>query len=265
MKHLDTNLRIIALNCFLCDTVNFNLLSSHKEAQEQFKWLEQTLRDAEKAGEYVYIIDHFPINGNFQLTECALRLKALINRFNYIIRGHFSGHTHVDDTTVVTDFFDENKKISVNFIAPSLTTFNTHMPAFRIFYADSNTKNLIDYEQFFLNLTKANADNKAVWELNYRATEFFKVKNLMDCDKIYEIDTEGDYIIHRNGNTPEAIAKAHDENEILKSKCTVTQDTYHKFLMCFSPKISIKGLGSWLFEFLNRLQGLWVDEGVLPC
>ena len=150
----------------------------------------------------------------------------MIDRFSYIVRGHFSGHTHTDDITIVTEFFDHSKPISANFIAPSLTTFSKHFPAFRIYYADSNTKNIIDYVQYFLNVTKANADGKAVWELNYQASTAFGAKNMQDLTTIYNMETEGDYIIHRFGNTPEAIKKAHKEVEIRRAKCCIQNDNY---------------------------------------
>ncbi|MCQ2816912.1 MAG: metallophosphoesterase [archaeon] len=263
MKHLNTNIRMVALNCFLCDNMNYNFLSSHKKAQMQIKWMENTFREAEKNGEYIYILDHFPINSIFELTECALRKKALIDRFSYIIRGHFSGHTHTDDISVVTEYFNSSKPIAVNYVAPSLTTFSKHFPAFRIFYADTKTKNIIDYVQYFLNLTKANEEGKAIWEVNYKASEFFKAKNLQDLEAQFNVETEGDYIIHRYGNTPQAIKKAHKEVEIRRAKCNVQKDTYHSYLECAFPKISIQGIKDWFFELLNRFQGKWVDEGIL--
>ena len=73
--HPNTNLRIVALNCLYCDILNFHHISTnHNEAKEEFIWLENVLREAEKNGEYVYILDHFPINGQFTLYECSKRL-----------------------------------------------------------------------------------------------------------------------------------------------------------------------------------------------
>ena len=87
--HPNTNLRIIALNCLYCDAVNHHLFATtYEEAKAEFIWLEKTLREAEAKGEYVYILDHFPINGDFTLYECAKRLRALVDRFDYIIRGY---------------------------------------------------------------------------------------------------------------------------------------------------------------------------------
>ena len=62
-----------------------------------FKWLESELKKAEENDEFVFILNHFPLNGDFTLTECAKRFQALFDRYEYIIRGIFSGHTHLDD------------------------------------------------------------------------------------------------------------------------------------------------------------------------
>ena len=153
-KHPNTNLRIIALNCLYCDAVNYHHLSSnHTEAKKEFIWLENVLREAETNGEYVYILDHFPINGEFTLVECSKRLRAIFDRFDYIIRGYFSGHNHLDDIAPVRRYFEPRPIININYIAPSLTSNEGDglNPSFRQYIIDSNTKQVIDYEQYRLN------------------------------------------------------------------------------------------------------------------
>ena len=50
--------------------MNFHILSTtHEEAKAEFIWLENVLLEAEKNNEFVYIIDHFPINGHFTYTN----------------------------------------------------------------------------------------------------------------------------------------------------------------------------------------------------
>ena len=59
-KFRDTNLRIISINCLVCDCFNFNLFNSTKNhAKSMFKWLESELQKAEDKGEFVYILNHF--------------------------------------------------------------------------------------------------------------------------------------------------------------------------------------------------------------
>ena len=254
-KYKDTNLRIVVLNCFLCDTWNFYLIGGrHEEAKQEFIWLEEVLRQAEKDGEYIYLIDHFPINSIFELTECAQRLRALIDRFDYIIRGFFSGHTHLDDISPVRTYFEPKPIININYIAPPLTTYPGRHPSFRQFIIDSNTKNIIDYEQYRLNITEANEKNEANWFITYKATELFNVTDLTELDKIFKINVDGEYIIQRYAQGKEEEKILHNKKEIKYAQCQIDSDTYHDYYICAADTIFSK---DYLFEFLNDLSGEW--------
>ena len=121
-KHPNSNLRVISTNCLLCDTVNFNLIRNPTDPQSGLKWLENTLKKAEQDNELVYLIGHIPIGEGFFSSECSKRYIALMDRYNYIIRGNFYGHTHNDEFKVMTEYFNKDKVIDIQFIAPSLTT-----------------------------------------------------------------------------------------------------------------------------------------------
>ena len=255
MKHKDTKLRMVALNCMMCDTLNFHLITDQSDAQKMFAWLETVLRKAEADGEFVYILDHIPINANFYLTECGLRLKAILDRFNYIIRGHISGHTHYDDIVAVHSYFDDSKIISMNYVAPPLTTYSHHYPSFRVFDIDSSTMNLIDYRQYRLNVTDANQKGEADWFLAYTASEFYDVKDLSDMKKMAKKKVKGKYIEYRYGQTKEAIEKSTDKKEIKKAECTIKSDNFAAFYDCAYNKISISM--DFLFSLLNKFCGKW--------
>ena len=255
-KYKDTNLRIVVLNCLICDTWNFYIIGGrHEAAKKEFIWLEEVLRQAEKNGEYVYLIDHFPINSNFQLTECAQRLRALLDRFDYIIRGFFSGHTHLDDISPVRTYFEPKPIININYIAPPLTTYPGRNPSFRQFILDSNTKNVIDYKQYRLNLTDANLKREANWYIVYNATQMFKVNDLTELDKIFKIDVDGDYIIQRYAEGKDEKKIVHNKKEINEAQCQIQTDTYHDFYVCAADTIFSK---EYFFELLNDLSGEWV-------
>jgi hypothetical protein len=121
-KHPKSNLRILSTNCMLCDVLNFNLIRDPTDPQSQIEWMEKILRQAEKDGEIVYIVSHIPPGDVSFLSECAKRYKALLERFSYIIRGNFYGHTHFDEIKVMTEYFNKDKVSSISYIAPSLTT-----------------------------------------------------------------------------------------------------------------------------------------------
>ena len=258
-KHPNTNLRIIALNCLYCDAVNYHHLSSnHTEAKKEFIWLESVLREAETNGEYVYILDHFPINGEFTLVECSKRLRAIFDRFDYIIRGYFSGHNHLDDIAPVRRYFEPRPIININYIAPSLTSNEGDglNPSFRQYIIDSNTKQVIDYEQYRLNLTEANLKGQANWYLSHLATELFNVSDLTEREQMCSINVEGEYIQKRySDNASEK--QIHNKKEIRKAECTIITDSYYDYFVCTEQSIFTK---AYLYKLLNDISGEWGKE-----
>ena len=252
--HPNTNLRIIALNCLYCDSVNYYSMSTiHNEAKAEFIWLENVLREAEKNGEYVYILDHFPINADFMLYECSKRLRALFDRFDYIIRGYFSGHTHKDDIAPVRRYFEPRPIINMNFIAPSLSTFDGGFPSFRMFYLDSNTKNVIDYDQYRLNITDANLKGTANWYLSHKATQLFNVTDLTEHEKMTQINVEGQYILKRYADSADE-KTIHKKKEIKKAQCTIITDSYKDYFKCVEESIFTK---TYFYELLSDISGEW--------
>ena len=259
-KYNNTNLRIVVLNCLVCDSWNFYIVAGrHQAAKDEFIWLEKVFRQAEKDGEYIYLIDHFPLNGNFQLTECAQRLRALLDRFDYLVRGYFSGHTHLDDISPVKTYFEPKPIININYIAPPVTPYPGRNPSFRQFIIDSNTKNLIDYEQYRLNLTDSNAKGVADWYITYYATQLFNVTDLTELDKIFKINVDEGYTMQRYAEGKDESKILHNKKEINIAQCQIESDTFHDFYTCLSDPIFT---GNFAFELLNDLSGEWPIKDV---
>ena len=258
-KHPKTNLRIIALNCLYCDAINYHCLSSnHTEAKKEFIWLEKVLREAEANDEYVYILDHFPINADFILVECSKRLRAIFDRFDYIIRGYFSGHNHYDDIAPVRRYFEPRPIININYIAPSLTpnVGDGINPSFRLYIIDSNTKQIIDYEQYRLNLTEANLMGEAKWNLSHTGTGLFNVSDLTEMDSMCSINVEGEYIKKRYcDNVSEK--QIHDKKEIRKAECIITTDSYYDYYLCTEESMFSE---SYFYKLVNDISGEWGKE-----
>ena len=258
-KHPNSKLRIIALNCLYCDSINYHHLSSnHTEAKKEFIWLEKVLREAEANNEYVYILDHFPINSEFTLVECSKRLRAIFDRFEYIIRGYFSGHNHLDDIAPVKRYFEPRPIININYIAPSLTANEGDgiFPSFRQYYIDSSTMQVIDYEQYRLNLTDANLKGVDNWYLSYNAKELFNVTDLTELEKIFSIDVEGEYIKKRYCDNVDE-KKTHDKKEIRKAECTISTDSYYDYFVCTEQSMFTK---AYFYKILNDISGEWGKE-----
>lgn len=249
-----TNLRMVALNCLYCDAVNYHLISTtYEEAKAEFKWLEEVLRQAEKDGEYAYILYHFPINGDFTLYECAKRLRAIFDRFDYIIRGYFSGHTHKEDIAPIRRYFEPRPIININFIAPSLSTNDGGNPSFRIYQIDSDSKNVIDYEQYRMNFTASNEKGTAQWYLSHKATDLFNVSDLTHIEEMTQIDVEGEYILKRYADSATE-KQMHDKKEIKRAKCTITTDSFKDYYKCTEEGIFTE---AFLHDTISDISGEW--------
>ena len=240
----DKNLKIISINCLVCDSFNFNLFNSTKlHAKKMFEWLEGELKQAEQNNEYVYILNHFPLNGEFTLTECAKRFHALFDRYEYNIRGIFSGHTHRDDIEAITGYFDKNKIINLNFVAPQLTTYSNKLPSYRIYTIDADTKQILDYEQFRFNLTKSNAEGKPYWYSAYKASEFYGVKNLLDYNSIINKFNKWDeYIFNQNSGSKHGAEVSKDQDKQKYAKCIMTTNNFDDLFKCYNPKIGLQSI-----------------------
>lgn len=170
-KYLNTNLRIISINSLVCDCLNFFIIKDPTDPGQQFSWMEGVLRQAEKDGEIVYVIGHIPPGDSTYLSQCSFRYNALVDRFSHIIRGNFYGHTHLDEFRLIPEYFNSTKIAGIIYTAPSLTSYSFQHPSFRIYEVDSNTKLLVDFDQYRLNLTEANLtpDVKPKWKVAYSA------------------------------------------------------------------------------------------------
>ena len=253
-RHPGTNLRIVALNCLYCDAVNYHLMgSTYENAKAEFTWLEQVLRDAETNGEFVYILDHFPINGDFTLYECSKRMRALFDRFDYTIRGYFSGHTHKEDISPIRRYFEPRPIINLNYIAPSLSTNDGGNPSFRIYSIDSNTKNIIDYDQYRMNLTSSNEKGIADWYLSHSASSLFNVTDMTQIEEMTKINVEGEYILKRYADSATE-KQMHDKKEIKKAQCTITTDSFEDYFKCTEQGIFNL---EFFYKTLSDISGEW--------
>jgi sphingomyelin phosphodiesterase len=112
---------------------------------------------AEANGEKVIFLGHIPSGdaADTYLSDYATQYVKIVNKYKDIIVGQFFGHTHNDEVMVSWYFIDiqfeivmdgNGNPISVIYIAPSVTTYTYHNPAFRV-YEYTQDYELIDYYQ----------------------------------------------------------------------------------------------------------------------
>ena len=70
------------------------------------QWLENELRDIEKNNQFAWMIGH--VDTNECLHQYGVRLQALYDRFQNIIRFSTFGHTHSEEFRAVKNILDTN-------------------------------------------------------------------------------------------------------------------------------------------------------------
>jgi len=96
------------------------------------------------------MITHIPFN------ECihpyGVRLRALFERYQHVIRFGLSGHTHNEEFEVFRSFND-NMPIGTNHISSSLTTYTGKNPSFTLIELDAEFLIPLNYYTYYYDLT----------------------------------------------------------------------------------------------------------------
>ena len=254
MLHKNTNLRMVSLNCVLCNSMNFNLIGDSLQAAKMFKWLENILENAEKNNERIYILDHISMFSSQHSYDCTIRLKILLERYKNIISGYFSGHSHRDELTLVKEYQNPKKYSVINYICPSLTTYPEFWPSYRIYQADSETKFVSDYIQWRLDLDKTNKNDNPFWYISYQASKFFNVTKMDDFDIISKANIDENYAKINLADNPENEEKYKSQKYIEKLKCEFRNDNYKDLVKCKNVDL---GPEYYLHYVLNVLFKNW--------
>ncbi|XP_067840697.1 acid sphingomyelinase-like phosphodiesterase 3a isoform X2 [Heptranchias perlo] len=181
-------LRIISLNTNLYYSPN-EVTKRIPDPAGQFVWLEETLKKAHDNKEKVYLIAHVPpgylpdsMSTTAMREKYNEKLVKILRKYSDLIVGQFFGHTHKDSVMVLLD--DQGNPINSLFVAPAVTPQRgfldhvTNNPGFRLYKYDTNDYSLLDFWQYYLNLTEANEEKRPDWKLEYTMTEAYGIKDI---------------------------------------------------------------------------------------
>uniref|UniRef100_A0A914PM50 Sphingomyelin phosphodiesterase n=1 Tax=Panagrolaimus davidi TaxID=227884 RepID=A0A914PM50_9BILA len=179
MKQLFPGLRLVSLNNAMGDSNNFYLFINQTDPDGTMTWFLEQLEDAERNGDKVHVVAHIPGGGGEALEGWAINYYNAVNRFEDTIVAQFFGHTHSEEYNVVYEDPEnaQSRPTGIVYSAPSLTTYSEFNPAYRIYTIDGNypgsSFRVIDFEEYFLNLTVANAnpDSPTKWETLYSSAK----------------------------------------------------------------------------------------------
>ena len=248
------NLRIVSINCLLCDSMNFNLLYDYAQTKAMFTWLEKVLSEAEKNGEIVHIMNHIPMLSTQHTIQCAWRLKILMDRYQNIIRGFFSGHSHSEYLSMVHEYYNETIPTHVNYICSGLTPYSEYQPSFRIYLVDKVGLYVQDYIQYRMNLIESNEKREPVWYIPYNATDLFNVTSLNDIESMAKFKISPEYIQHKYTDVPGSEDRGKDEGSRTHEQCNYDHDNMEDVLNCTGYSILSE---SYLYYLFNKISIKW--------
>lgn len=139
----------------------------------QLKWLEDTLRQMEKDGEIAIVISHHPPGDNSCLYQWSIRYRALMDRFQHIVRFSFHGHVHLELHNSIRSFEDD-KPIGNQYWTGAASTYSEIYPTFRRFIVDEQTMLPVAIETYLLNITQENPE----FELDHELTQYYGMSDL---------------------------------------------------------------------------------------
>lgn len=171
------NLKIISVNTQAQNDENWYLLRDPTDPGSMLKWIEEELKESEKGKQFVYIIGH--ISPKSAMNDWSMRFNALTERYSYTIRGQFYGHTHSDHVGFFPSLTNNSRLVNTFLIAPSLTTYSEKHPEYRVMTVDYDSLQVVDYEQYRLDLNKyQKKDDAAHFELFYRFREAYGLPDM---------------------------------------------------------------------------------------
>ncbi|GBN52754.1 Acid sphingomyelinase-like phosphodiesterase 3b [Araneus ventricosus] len=252
-------LRIISLNTILWFERN-NLTEKISDPGNQFQWLDGILKNSTKFSEKVFIIGHVPpgfynrclpgekCDPTFHLPHLESYMNIL-HKYSPIIAGQLYGHLHVD----MFQIYQYNTGVfrGSSLLASSVTPGHNNKvrntipvnPSVRLIHYSRTDIRLLEFDQYYLNLTRANdmvetpAEKTNVYELLYSFAKFYGVPDLSteSLVQVYEILKGNETMFDSFFTFLTAAERTVDCDSACKVTqiCSISCSNSHEYDMCF--------------------------------
>jgi sphingomyelin phosphodiesterase acid-like 3 len=181
--------RLVVLNTvfFSSDYENSCGCSTQTPALDELRWLADTLRDAARKGENVWLLMHIPPGISSYGTEKSFERKGsavtawqreltsgfaeLAVKYRERLRIAFAGHTHMDDYRVIRL---EDPALLLTKIVPAISRIFGNDPGYQVYRLGSSSKaNGLDFETFRLANLSENSSSTGNWEKEYEFSDAY--------------------------------------------------------------------------------------------
>uniref|UniRef100_A0A8C0B7T3 Sphingomyelin phosphodiesterase acid like 3B n=1 Tax=Buteo japonicus TaxID=224669 RepID=A0A8C0B7T3_9AVES len=278
--------RMVVLNTNLYYDKN-NETAGEEDPGGQFQWLEETLTNASRADEMVYIVGHVP-PGFFEKKRGMPwfrsgfneRYLKIVQKHHRVIAAQFFGHHHTDSFRMF--YSDTGSPINVMFLAPGVTPWKTTLPGvnngannpgIRVIDYDPDTLQVLDMVTYYLNLTRANMmastweEEFPTWEEEYRLTEAFQVPD----GSLHSMQT----VLERISKDPHYLQQYYEFNSVrydltpceeacrVDHVCAIREVDFTKYNECVKTSSSASAVISVRLLFFCLLLGLLSPQQAL--
>uniref|UniRef100_A0A1A9Z333 Uncharacterized protein n=1 Tax=Glossina pallidipes TaxID=7398 RepID=A0A1A9Z333_GLOPL len=203
----------------------------------------------------VYIVGHIPPgsderhiglqqNGHTTFTESNnKRYLELVRKYSSIIQGQFFGHLHSDSFRIIYD--DKGKPVSWMMISPSVTprkmSIGSNNPAMRLYKFDTDSGQVLDYTQYYTDLSAANTNVEPNWVPEYNLTHYYALTDISAISLHNFVDrfTSGDeswFLKYYRANTVRYHNDRCDAVCMLNHYCAITRIDYKEFRQCLEKE-----------------------------
>jgi len=166
---ISPHLTILSLNTILYSPSYAAYPSNDTKQTDSFNWLVAQLDQAKLTSTKIYIIGHIPPSSIEYEDEVQWHPEyieayfKLVSMYPSTILGQFFAHTHRDDFKI----YDEPGQQPMSIlICPSISPNSYTNPAWRVYFANSTSHQLMDYIEYYADFLAPRAD-KLVWEFEY--------------------------------------------------------------------------------------------------
>jgi len=145
-------------------------------ATTELAWLERNLEKAQEENKQVFIVTHIPpgmsiystvkkyMDGGGKISDadvfwkdsCQNRFLEICDRYNNVIGGIFSGHTHMDEYRLILELDGESYMPAIN--TPAISPQYGNNPAFKVITLREEDWKPLDYSSISCDLASSSPD-----------------------------------------------------------------------------------------------------------
>lgn len=177
VMHKDTNLKIIVIHTMFWMKENFWIYTEDMalDPSNELTWLAKELSIAEAAGNRVWLLGHIPPGHPDMVNDYSIYWNKILLRYKDTIAAIFTGHVHRDEFEIgYSNFTDQSAETAsiMAYITPALTPTSGY-PNFRIYSIDPDTFDVVDFTEYYSNMSAPGYQTKPVWEKYYSVKEAY--------------------------------------------------------------------------------------------